>query len=61
MAKATKGTRRYGHVHWVRLSDAENKALRAMAEQERRPLSHMTRECIRREAKRQGLWEEDAA
>jgi hypothetical protein len=54
-----KGKRRLSHIHWLRLTDPEDKALRAMAAKERRPLSHMTRECIIREAKRQGIWQEE--
>lgn len=59
MPKAQRPRRTAAHVHYMRLTDDEDTALRAMAEHERRPLSHMLRECVRREAQRMGLWPSD--
>jgi len=41
-----------------RLSEADHKALGVLAAREHRNFSQMIRECIRREASRQGLWRE---
>jgi predicted transcriptional regulator len=59
MAKDQRSRRTAAHTHYVRLTDEEDAALRTLADRERRPLSHMTRECIRREAVRQGVWPEE--
>ena len=46
------------HIKYARLTDRELAALNALIAKEHRPISNMLRECIRREAVRQGLWQE---
>lgn len=49
---------RYGQPIHVRFTLREREALGRMAAKEGRTLSDMIRECIRREAQRQGVWPE---
>ncbi len=42
----------------IRMTNTHNAALKRMCDRENRTQSNMLRECIRREAQRQGLWQE---
>jgi len=46
------------HVRYVRLTDRQDRAFRLLMEREDRTISEMLRQCVKREAQRQGLWEE---
>jgi len=46
-------------ITYVRLTPRRRAALEAMARREERKLADMIRECIRREALRQGVWKDN--
>lgn len=46
------------YVTWIRLTRHERRAVERLAAHEHRPMAAMIRECVRREAERQGVWPE---
>jgi len=46
------------HIKYVRLTDRQLRALELLMEREDRTVCDTLRQCVKREAQRQGLWEE---